>query len=364
MILKELNINNFRNYPNQKLILHKGINFFIGDNAQGKTNILESIYVLAFTKSYRTTNDSNLIKKSSDFAKINALINLNDSELELDIVLSKAGKKAKYNQIELERLSEYIGKLNVVMFAPEDLDLVKGNPRNRRQFLDLEIGQISSEYLYNLKQYRNILKQRNQLLKSLQNKKERDYMLLDVLTDQLVDYQKPIIEKRTHFIKEISDLASQHYKKISSTTNNLTITYTPSLVTNLRDKYEEKYRYDILKGTTTSGIHRDDISFELDGFDVKSHSSQGEQRTLILAVKLALVDFIYQHKNTYPVLLLDDVLSELDETRQNNLINYLKNATQTLITTTNISEINLEEIETYKLFKINQGSIEESDTYE
>ncbi|AIO18275.1 DNA replication and repair protein RecF [Candidatus Izimaplasma bacterium HR1] len=361
MYLKTLNIANFRNYESQKLEFNKHSNIFIGNNAQGKTSILEAIYVLAFTKSHRVYKDVSFIKNSAEYAKINSLINLNNKDIELDIVVSKLGKKAKYNQIELDKLSEYLGILNVVIFAPEDLELIKGNPKTRRKFLNLEIGQISKEYLYSLQNYRKVLKQRNDLLKSMQKKQTKDLMLLDVITDQLVGYQEYLASKRSEFVKEIESLAQNHYKKLASTKDILTIEYIPSIVKNIKEEYIAKYQYDIITGTTNQGIHRDELEFYINSFPVKSFGSQGEQRTAVLAIKLALIDFIYNYKKEYPVLLLDDVLSELDKTRQNNLLEYVSKDIQTFITTTDLNEIDLEKIVDYDIFQIENGTIKESD---
>jgi len=361
MKLENLNLSNFRNYPSLHINFHKNTNIFIGKNAQGKTSILESIYVLAFTKSHKTHKDADFILHSTEFAKINALIHLKDNDIDLDIIVSKLGKKAKYNQIELDKLSEYIGLLNVVMFAPEDLELIKGNPKDRRKFLDLEIGQTSKEYIYNLQQYRKILKQRNDLLKTMQKTKTTDYLLLDVITDQLIDYQQHIVVLREKFLSIIESFATTHYQKLASTQDILRITYIPSIKSDFKEEYSSKYQYDIITGTTNSGIHRDEIDFYLNDFPLKTHGSQGEQRTAVLAVKLALIDFIYSHKKEYPVLLLDDVLSELDTTRQNNLLEYINNNIQTFITTTNINDIDITKITDYQLFEIESGHVKECD---
>ncbi len=362
MYIKKLNITNFRNYNTENLEFNKHANIFIGNNAQGKTSILEAIYVLAFTKSHRVFKDVSFIKNDAEYAKINSLINLNKKDIELDIVVSKLGKKAKYNQIELDKLSEYLGLLNVVIFAPEDLDLVKGNPKTRRKFLDLEIGQISKDYIYNLQNYKKILKQRNDLLKSMQKKVTKDLMLLDVITDQIVDYQTYIMVKRREFIKKIETFSQKHYKTLSSSDDLLNIEYIPSIEENIKEEYIAKYQYDIITGTTNIGIHRDELEFFINKHQLKTHGSQGEQRTAVLAIKLALIDFIYLYKKEYPILLLDDVLSELDKIRQNNLLEYISRDIQTFITTTDLSEIDIQKIDNYQMFHIENGAIKESDT--
>lgn len=363
MKIESLKLKNFRLYETLEITFNKKTNILYGKNAQGKTTVIEAINVIGLTKSHKTNKDKDLIKTNADYARINALINLKEKDIQLDIILSKVGKKAKYNQIELDRLSDYIGQLNVVMFAPEDLDLIKGNPQNRRKFLDLEIGQISKEYLYNLQNYKKILKQRNDLLKSLQTKKEKDLMLLDIITDQLIEYLLNIVEMRKSFIKEINSYSENIYKNISETKQIFKIDYIPSVDKNIKQEFTNKYQYDIITGTTNIGIHRDDIEFYLNEYFVKTHGSQGELRSAVLSTKLALVEFIYNHRKEYPVLLLDDVLSELDTTRQNNLISYINNKTQTIITTTDLKEINLEKIDDFSIYQVTKGTIKESETY-
>ncbi len=363
MNIKSLQITNLRNYKSLSLPLHNHTTIFIGKNGQGKTSILEAVYISAFTKSHRSVRDTDVIKYDEEFAKIVSLIHLNDRDIQLDIILSKLGKKAKYNQIELDRLSEYIGQLNVVMFAPEDLELIKGNPKDRRKFLDIEIGQISKEYVYDLQQYKKILKQRNDLLKNMQKDRKPNELLLDVITDQLIQYQEQIMKLRTSFLRTIEGYSIKHYKRLSSSNDILKIVYIPSIQENLKEEYVLKYQYDIITGTTNLGIHRDEIEFYLNDHPLKTNGSQGEQRTAVLAVKLALIDFIYEHKREYPVLLLDDVLSELDPIRQNNLIEYINKDIQTLITTTDIQDIDTTHINKYQIYEIEDGKLKECDTY-
>ena len=363
MKIKHLDITSLRLYDKASVDFHHNTAILIGNNAQGKTSVLEAIHILAFTKSHRTTKDTDVIQNTAEFAKIHALVGFQDTNTEIDIILSKQGKKAKYNHIEMERLSEYIGKINVVMFAPEDLDLIKGNPKDRRNFLDVEMGQISKEYLYNLQQFKRILKQRNDLLKSMQKQHKPDVLLLDVITDQLIGYSEPLMDFRKTFIKDIEQYAQTHYKTLSSSEDVLTITYEPSITTDYKEEYQNKYQYDIITGTTNLGVHRDEVSFHLNNHPLKTHGSQGEQRTAVLAIKLALIDFIYAKKNQYPILLLDDVLSELDQTRQNNLLQYINNDIQTIITTTNINDIQLDRIKDLSLYDIEGGQIKERDTH-
>ncbi len=363
MYVDTLKLENFRLFDHLEMKLNKKTNILIGNNAQGKTTVIESINVLGLTKSHKTNKDRDLIKNNKDYAKINAVINLNQKHIQLDIILSKIGKKAKYNQIELEKLSDYIGQLNVVMFAPEDLDLIKGNPQTRRKFLDLEIGQISKDYLYNLQNYRKLVKDRNDLLKTFQKSKKTDLLLLDIITEQLITYLEQIVKYRKKFISEINNYISRIYKEISNQETNFRIEYIPSIDQKYKEEFTSKYQYDIITGTTNLGAHRDDIEFYLNDYFIKTHGSQGELRSAVLSTKLALVEFIHKHKGEYPVLLLDDVLSELDDKRQNNLLTIINNKTQTIITTTSLNDINLEKIDEYSIFEVDKGFIEESDKY-
>lgn len=259
----------------------------------------------------------------------------------------------------MNRLSDYVGQFNVVLFSPEDLDLVKGNPKTRRRFLDLELGQTSKAYLSVMKQYQKILKDRNQLLKKMQSTNKKDYMLLDVITEQLISYQSQIVVFRKEFLDDINKIANKYYKSISDNDNELEMKYVPSIQENYEKAYKSKYEFDLITGTTNLGVHRDDIEFYLDKKDAKNYASQGEQRTIILAIKLGLTDYIYRQTKRYPVFLLDDVLSELDTERQNKLFKIINKNIQTFITTTNISEIQKTVLETATIYEIKKGSIKE-----
>jgi len=337
-IIDRIELTTFRNYEHLDVSFSKDTNILLGKNAQGKTSILEAIYMLGLTKSHKTSKDSDVIQSSTDFAKIKAQCHLKDKDVHLEVVVSKSGKKAKYNSIEMERLSEYVGHLNVVMFAPEDMDLIRGNPQNRRKFLDLEIGQMSKEYMYNLQNYKKVLKQRNDLLKSMQKEQSPNMMLLDIITDQLIDYLIQVVAIRKRFIRKINEFALDSYQQLSNTKHRLKIAYIPSIQDNYKEEFQRKYQYDIVTGSTSIGAHRDDVEFFLDDFTIKTHGSQGEMRTAVLAIKLALVDFIYEFTKSYPVLLLDDVFSELDQERQKGLFSFIHEKSQTFITTTELDE--------------------------
>jgi DNA replication and repair protein RecF len=361
MKINTLHLTNFRNY--EKAIIHftKNTTILVGGNAQGKTSVLEAICFLAFTKSHRTTKDVYVIKNNAPFAKIQATVDLNVDKGQFDVVISKQGKKVKFNQIEINRLSEYVGILNVVLFSPEDLDLIKGSPANRRKFLDLEITQISQKYIHHLQQYKKLLKQRNDLLKTLQRSSTSDKLLLDVITEQLIDHIKPVVKLRQLFLSELIKEATLQYQKLSSTEQKLELEYLPSISDNFKQVFYEKYEYDIASGKTNFGIHRDDFVILLNGKDIFYYGSQGEQRTAVLAIKLALVEHIKKVKGIYPILLLDDVFSELDTKRQSKLLSVINKDVQTIFTTTELKHINKNLFREVEIKTIQQGTIKESD---
>ena len=333
MFINRLSLKQFRNYQDACVEFKKNINIIIGNNAQGKTSLIESIYVLSTTKSHRTSKDSQLILFNEDFARIEADITRERDDLHLSLVISKKGKKASYNGIDQKKLSEYVGKLIVVMFAPEDLSLVKGGPQYRRRFMDMEIGQLSPTYLFHLGQYSKLLKQRNELLKQLRMNRSND-LLLDVITEQLVPHAVYVLNSRIEFLKNLE-------------LNEETIL----------QKYKDLYDQDIQLGSTSLGPHRDDFSVSINGVNTHQFGSQGQQRTASLSMKLAEIELIYSVLNEYPILLLDDVLSELDDARQTQLLNTIKNKVQTFITTTNIDGIDENVIELADIFTINNAKI-------
>ncbi|MBU1144455.1 MAG: DNA replication/repair protein RecF [Firmicutes bacterium] len=360
MKIKKITLTNFRNYQKQTIELGSGINFIIGANGEGKTNFLEAIYFLALAKSYKV-NDIDTLKYGEDFAKIQASIETNDRLVELTMIVSEMGKKALINQQEMKRLSEYIGKLNVVSFLPEDMNLVKGSPRERRYFIDLFLGQIDKNYLNNLTKYKYILRQRNELLKKIAEAEKKDEVLLDVLTEQLAESAYLIMERRVQFIQEINELAKKMYYKLSEKEELFEIQYQPSIQGEKINSFlKSKYKTDIYSKMTNFGPHRDDYDFSLGEYLAKNHASQGEQRMIVLALNMALGEMVFLLKKERPIFLLDDVFSELDAKRQNKLIDYLLQSNeQTIITTTSINEIKENILKQAKIFKVTQGYIKE-----
>ncbi|MBM7541367.1 DNA replication/repair protein RecF [Amphibacillus cookii] len=368
MYIKDIKLSNYRNYPKLELTFDDRINVIIGENAQGKTNLMEAIYVLGFSKSYRTAKDKELIQWEQSYAKIEGTVFKRQYHFPLEIQLSTKGKRAKLNHLEQKRLSDYIGALNLVMFAPEDLNLVKGSPQVRRRFIDMEIGQIKPVYIYHLGQYQKILKQRNALLKALQRRKTHDKTMLDVLTEQLIDHASVIVEKRFLFLTLLRKWAASIHQGISQDKESLTIFYDATIdVLEGDDKEKIKKIYndtfnqnrekEIDRGSTLYGPHRDDLSFYINDRNVQTFGSQGQQRTTALSLKLAEIELIKSEVGEYPVLLLDDVLSELDQYRQSHLLHTIKGKVQTFVSTTSISDIQHETINQAELFYVENGSI-------
>lgn len=368
MYIKELKLRDYRNYNQLDIKFNNQVNVIIGENAQGKTNLLEALYILAFTKSYRTTNDRELIKWDAEFAKVTGVLHKKNQSLPLEIIFHKQGKKAKVNYLEQRKLSDYIGALNLVMFAPEDLTLVKGSPQNRRRYIDMEIGQIQPMYVYHLGEYQKVLKQRNHLLKQLQVQKSPDLTLLEVVTEQLISHAAEVLLGRFNFLKLLRSWAIPIHYKISRELENLRIEYEPSLKlreestleeikVNLITQFKKVEKNEIFRGTTLVGPHRDDLLFYINDKEVKVYGSQGQQRTTALALKLAEIDLIYNEIGSYPILLLDDVLSELDDYRQSHLLSAIEGKVQTFVSTTNIAGINHETIEKATLFEVVEGVV-------
>jgi len=369
MHIKQLKLNKFRNYEKLDVLFDHKINVIIGENAQGKTNLMESIYVLAFSRSYRTSRERELIMWEKDYAKIEGNITKKNDTFPLEIIISKLGKKARKNKLEQKRLSDYIGALNVVMFAPEDLTIVKGSPQIRRRFIDMELGQIQPSYIYHLGQYQKVLKQRNHLLKKIQRGKLQDRTFLQILTEQLVNHAAILLERRFIFLELLRKWAIPINHQISRQLEKLEIKYKATIDVSEnenREKIENIYlnkfhhisQNEIDRGTTLIGPHRDDLEFFINNKNVKTFGSQGQQRTTALSIKLAEIDLIHQEVGEYPVLLLDDVLSELDDYRQSHLLSTIHGKVQTFVSTTNVDGINHSTLQKAELFRVINGKID------
>lgn len=365
MVLDNITLINFRNYSKVKLDLSKNINILIGDNAQGKTNILEAIYVLAITKSHRSLVDNNLIKDNENFCKLKGKVSVKNISRNLEFFLSNKEKRVLINNKQIRKLTDYISKFNIIIFTPDDLELVKGSPSVRRKFLNVEIGQIDNNYLNILNDYNKLLKTRNEYLKM--NSKNINNKYLEILTEKMIEKSIYIYKKRFEFIKLLNSNVESIYFDI---TNNgkLNISYLNNLGIDdfdevkikeiLLKKYNSNLKKEIILGTTLFGPHKDDIIFKLDNKDIKFYGSQGQQRSCILSVKLSEINIFKDKTGETPLVLLDDIFSELDDSKKNNLIKYINNGIQIVITTTDLNQIKEELLLDSFIYKITNGNIE------
>lgn len=371
MIVSEILLKNYRNYENIKIKFNSKINILIGDNAQGKTNILESIYFLSITKSYRTPDDNILINSGKEFCKINAKLKENRLLNRVEIILNKEGKTINYNNSNIKRISDFIGVFKVIIMAPEDLEIIKGSPSIRRNLLNIELSKISKEYIVKYNEYNKLLKMRNDYLKVLMTNGNADYRYLDIITEKLIERAVYIYKERFIFLEKINTKIKNIYESISGIIN-LSIKYIPNIEIKKFDdesirkalkhklyKYREK---EISLGITIYGPHRDDFDFLLEEKDIKLYGSEGQQKLAIVALKLALVYVFSEIDGKMPVLLLDDIFSELDRKKKNKLIDYINNVGQVIITTNDIRDINKNKLNDATVFEIkNKNIIEKGD---
>lgn len=373
MRLNSLRLRHFRNYDELDLTFSKDLVIFLGENAQGKTNLLESIYVLAMTRSHRTTNEQELIEWNYPDAYLGGIIEKKQQQIPLELGLTKKGRKTKVNHIEQKKLSSYIGQLNVILFAPEDLSLVKGTPQLRRKFLDMEIGQIDSVYLYNLVQYQQVLKQRNHYLKQLTEKKQTDPLYLDILTEQLVTFGSKILWTRINFVKQLEYWANALHQTISQKKEELTLQYEVTVpfqsvttIEEIESAYNQAFQAirskELFRQMTLIGPHRDELIFFINGKNVQTYGSQGQQRTTALSIKLAEIDLMKAETGEYPILLLDDVMSELDDSRQVHLLEAIEGKVQTFLTTTTLEHVRDKMTVQPAIYHVNQGKLEGENT--
>jgi DNA replication and repair protein RecF len=371
MRLRTLQLKNFRNYGEATISLDSDLSVFVGQNGQGKTNALEAMLLLAVGKSHRTNRDFDLLQFDSENASIQGLVEGPTSRYELQLkFLKTAGRQAFVNSRQVKKMSEYIGHLQTVLFSPEDLQLLKGSPSIRRRFLDMELGQGQSLYVHHLSQYVKVLSQRNRLLKQ----SPIDFTLLEVLDDQLVEHGSQILQRRFSFFERLSLYATQVYQEVSNNKERLQIGYSSSIKFNesecplsalqinvIQDIFRNALRVvrvqDEKHGTTSVGPHRDDLCFHLNDKDAMAYASQGQQRTIALSLRLAEIELLHELTGDYPVLLLDDVLSELDDDRQKKLVCSVSKKVQTVITTTHWDAVSSYFSNPPKLFQVHSGII-------
>ena len=360
MILKSIELKNFRNYEDLDLKFDSGTNILFGDNAQGKTNILEAAYVSGTTKSHKGSRDKDMIRFGEDESHIRTIVEKQGKEYQLDIHLKKNRSKGiAINKVPIKKASELFGILNMVFFSPEDLNIIKNGPSERRRFLDAEICQLDKIYLSDLTRYNKILMQRNRLLKDMQHQPQL-METLPVWDMQLVEYGKRLIRRRRQFVEELSEIVTGIHRNISGKREELVLRYEPNIDAEfLEDELNRVREKDRKYAQTSVGPHRDDISFFIRGVDIRKFGSQGQQRTSALSLKLSEIELVRQTIHDAPVLLLDDVLSELDSNRQNYLLNSIHDI-QTMITCTGLDEFVRNRFQIDKVFHVIDGHVSET----
>jgi len=359
MIIKSIELKNFRNYEELNLNLDGGTNILYGDNAQGKTNILESIYVSGTTKSHKGSRDKEMIRFGENEAHIRTMVEKNQMSYQIDMHLKKNRSKGiAINGVPIRKASELFGVLNMVFFSPEDLNIIKNGPAERRRFLDSELCQLDKIYLSDLTTYNKILNQRNKLLKDMVYRPDlKD--TLPVWDMQLVETGRKIIRRRKQFVDELNEIVHDIHYRISGEKEDLLLQYEPSIEDIFfEDELSRVKERDMRQCMTSVGPHRDDLLFSIGEVDIRKFGSQGQQRTSALSLKLSEIELVKRSIHDTPVLLLDDVLSELDSNRQNYLLNSIHD-TQTLITCTGLDEFVKNRFHINKIFKVVQGTVEE-----
>lgn len=359
MIIETLKIRNFRNYDSISIHFNQGIHFLCGRNGQGKTNLLEAIYYLSCTKSHRTNRVVDLIKEESSFFALEADLLRDQKKVNIRCIGNKSGKNLFLYRNPIKRVSDFIGTLNAVMFTPDDMTLFDGNPKERRRFVDLELGKLSRSYTNTLNIYYKILKDRNAYLKS----NDIDVELIHVLDDRLIDCQLTIMKQRKKFLDDVLKNSALFYKKLSDDDTNITYVYQSFVSFDkediMKDAMKMKYMHsldrDRLYKQTHIGIHKDDFIFMINSKEVSSYASQGQKRSIILALKMGIVETIHALSKTYPILLLDDVFSELDERRRHMLLSLLSEEMQIFISSTDRIEISDKKKIDY--FEVSHGTI-------
>ena len=353
MWINNIKLNNFRNYNNKEIKLHENINVFFGENAQGKTNIIESIFLCSIGKSFRTNKEKELIKFNEEKTLVE--ISYEKSDRTGNIKIEIGDKKQVYlNGIKIKKLSELLGNINVVIFTPDDINILKGGPQNRRKFLDIMISQLRPNYMHILSLYNKTLEQRNNYLKQIKTEK-KDENLLDIWDEKLIDYGIKIYEYRKEFLEKIKNKIKNIHQGITNGKEEIEIEYISDAVTrqNFLNELKSRRKLDIIKGYTTKGIHRDDFIIYINKKEVGTFGSQGQNRTAMLSLKLSELQVIYDDIGEYPILLLDDFMSELDSKRRESFLNNIKDI-QVIITCT--EKLRLENLK-YFSYNVIDGDI-------
>ena len=361
MQISSLKLLNFRNYETLELKFSNKVNLIYGKNGMGKTNIIEAIYMLGLTKTFRSNNDDIVIKKGKNIAKIEGTIKDNIFN-NYKIIISNAGKRIKIDNNKIAKVSDYITKVNIILFNPDDLKLIKDTPSIRRKMLNIEISGINGEYLLLLNSYNKVLKQRNAYLKALNKKKDYETSFLNILTEQLVDLGLKIMWIREDFINNINSYISDIYYEITHK-GTLKVSYKSEFIGKSKEAllkmFEKNISREIFLGKTIFGIQHDDLEFQVDSEIVKEFSSVGEQKNSIISFKLAEIKNIEEKLHKKPILILDDLFSELDEEKINNILMLIDTDLQTFITTTEITKVDKRLLANAKIFHVIDGKVEE-----
>lgn len=357
MIIKSLELMNFRNYEFLDLKFSEGTNILYGDNAQGKTNVLEAIYLSATTKSHKGSKDKDIVNFNAEESHIRTYLGKEGIEYKIDMHLRKNKSKGiAVDGQKIKKAADLLGLLNVVFFSPEDLSIIKNGPAERRRFVDMELCQLDNFYLYNLNHYNKVVNQRNKLLKDLYFQPALKETL-SIWDSQLVSSGSKIIERRHLFVEQLNEIIYDIHKKLSGEREELIINYEPHVeIENFENELRRNQEKDIHLKQTSVGPHRDDFCFMINGIDIRKFGSQGQQRTAALSLKLSEIELVKKITKDTPVLLLDDVLSELDNNRQNYLLNSIGDI-QTIITCTGLDEFVNNRFEIDKVFKIVEGNV-------
>ena len=369
MVIKDIEITNFRNYQNLKLEFVENINIVYGDNGVGKTNLLESVYVLGFSKSHRFFTPNNLIKEGEDYSLIKGTI-FNKIPYELEVLLNKSKKQVKIDNNVVKKISDYIDKTNIVVFYTEDLELIKGIPSVRRKYLNSELFQISINYFNAVNDFNKLLKSRNEYLKRISEGEKIDLNYFDVLTDYFIHKSVFIYQMRQKFIEKINLICPDIFEKISGK-SGFEIQYKPVinfknfsqdyLYETLKKNLEENFDKELKFKATLYGPHRDDFEFILNNQNLKNFGSQGQQRVGVIALKLAEIELLKDFKQTNPIVLLDDVFSELDNNKKEGLLSYIADDIQVIITTTDLDSIDESLLKRAKLFHVENNEVLEGE---
>lgn len=355
MYIKNIKLSNFRNYENQKIELNNGINLFVGDNANGKTNIIESVYLGSFGKSYRTSKDIELIQFEKEFTRVELEYVKDDVNKKIEVFIDKLNKKViKQDEIKIRKLSDHVGELLIVTFSPDSLDIVKGAPARRRSFLDMICSQLSKSYFIQLQEYLKCLKLKNSLLKNGNIDKEYIY----VLHEKMTEYIYQICQFRKEVIQKLLEKAIVIQQSLTNQKEMIHLNYESDFLDlskgQIKKVLDEHLNIEIMRKTSVKGIQRDDMLIYINEKEVAKYGSQGQNRTALLTLKLANFEILMEEKEQIPILLLDDIMSELDEHRIAFLLQYIKNY-QSIITTTDASFV--KEIDNIFIREVKEGNI-------